>query len=623
MGVMASLDVIPSDYSIKYVHSLIPSNIAGLGQQFKSNKARTIRVKIAKNIVEDIHCPDADLTVGWLLSEVTRRYDQHFEAEIGENNLYKKKLLIGLKTIEGLPALDYYLNFLDNCLRPLKNGTTLAVHYSKLREGDDFENNGYRNPIGKEDFHFLKVIGCGGYANVVLARKKDSGRLYAIKIIKKDHLYVSTRKSVYTSEAEILKRLSGSQFIVGLNYTFQTETEIYFVMEPCIGGTLFHLLTHFPKGTLNSQAIKFYMAEVVIALEKMHEKNIIYRDLKPENILIDIDGHIKLADFGLSKQLQDLDELNTTFCGSPEYLPPEMICGYMHSVSVDFYTLGCLLYEMSVGFPPFHSSNKRDLERRIVNATPRFPNEMDSETVELITWLLSKHPADRPEYINDIKTHRYFDEIDWDRIEDKKAIPPWIPDLNKWHAPKSFTSIPISRVFLKLNKGKAFKSASSNPKDKNNKEFKKSIYAHEQKSNMIHRDQEKYPDAKDDLYLAGFDHEIESKEEKSIRTQIQFFLETKGFRKKSVVEKTEKTKCSENFKEARKEDDDSSDGEVSLSSISDERNSITKYLYDPSIMKHIKTYLGGGQVHPAIDKSKKFSVDLSKIENDSFPQEQN
>mmetsp|Transcript_34016 Transcript_34016/g.33565 ORF Transcript_34016/g.33565 Transcript_34016/m.33565 type:complete len:111 (+) Transcript_34016:570-902(+) len=110
-----------------------------------------------------------------------------------------------------------------------------------------------------------------------------------------------------------MRKLSGSQFIVGVNYTFQTETEIYFVMEPCIGGTLFHLLTHFPKGTLNAQAIKFYMAEVIVALEKIHSKNIIYRDLKPENILIDIDGHIKLADFGLSKQLQDLDELSTTF----------------------------------------------------------------------------------------------------------------------------------------------------------------------------------------------------------------------------------------------------------------------------------------------------------------------
>lgn len=416
MGLMASLDVVPSDYKIKYVHSLIPSNIAGLGNQFKSNKARTIRVKIAKDIIEDIYCPDADLTIGWLLSEVTRRYDKHFDANVGDNkdNIYTKKLIIGLKTIEALPALDYYLTFLDNCLRPLKNGTTLAVHYAKLKEGDDLEKSIFRKPVGKEDFHFLKVIGCGGYANVVLARKKDSGRLYAIKIIKKDHLYVGTRKSVYTSEAEIMQKLSGLPFIVGLNYTFQTETELYFAMEPCIGGTLFHLFTHLPKGAMNGEVIKFYMAEIIIALENMHSHNILYRDLKPENILIDIDGHIKLSDFGLSKQLKSLEELSTTFCGSPEYLPPEMLLGYMHSVSVDFYTLGCLLYEMVVGFPPFHSPNKRDLDKRIMNGLIRFPNDIDPDTENLIEWLLARHPGDRPEEINDIKKHPYFADLDWD-----------------------------------------------------------------------------------------------------------------------------------------------------------------------------------------------------------------
>lgn len=158
---MASLDVVPSDYKIKYVNSLIPSNIAGLGDQFKSNKARTIRVKIAKDIIEDIHCPDADLTVGWLLSEATRRYDKHFDANVGDNKdqIYTKKLIIGFKTIESLPALDYYLTFLDNCLRPLRNGTTLAVHYAKLREGDDFSKESHHKPVGKEDFHYLKVIG--------------------------------------------------------------------------------------------------------------------------------------------------------------------------------------------------------------------------------------------------------------------------------------------------------------------------------------------------------------------------------------------------------------------------------------------------------------------------------
>lgn len=158
---------------------------------------------------------------------------------------------------------------------------------------------------------------------------------------------------------------------------------------------------------------------------------------------------------------------------------------------------------MSVGFPPFHSPNKRELDKRIVHGTPRFPEEMDSQAVELIQWLLSKHPADRPEYISDIKDHPYFDDVDWDKMDEKNAIPPWIPDLNKWHAPKSFTSIPLSRVFLKVKKGKTFKSASSNPKDKGGKEFKKSIYAPDQKSNRVHRGYDKYKEEEDDLYLPG------------------------------------------------------------------------------------------------------------------------
>ena len=171
---MASLDFVPSDYKIKYIDSLIPSNIAGLGSQFESNDARTIRIKIAKDIIEDIYCPDADLTIGWLLSEITRRYDQRFEESVGKNmeNRFSKKLIVGLKTMELLPALDYYLTYLDNWLRPIKHNTLLAVHYAKINEGESPPRSCCKEAeVWKDDFQFLKVIGWGGYANVVLARK--------------------------------------------------------------------------------------------------------------------------------------------------------------------------------------------------------------------------------------------------------------------------------------------------------------------------------------------------------------------------------------------------------------------------------------------------------------------
>ena len=187
-----------------------------------------------------------------------------------------------------------------------------------------------------------------------------------------------------------MKKLADLPFIVRLSYTFQTENELYFAMEPWIGGTLFHFITHSAKGDLNINIIKFYLAEIIIALEKIHSKNIMYRDLKPENVLIDIDGHIKLSDFGLSKQIKRREETSTTFWGSPEYLPPEMILGKEHSRSVDFYTLGWLIYEMIVGFPPFHSENTKNLERRIVCGIIKFPFEIDDNAKDLIEWLLTK-----------------------------------------------------------------------------------------------------------------------------------------------------------------------------------------------------------------------------------------
>jgi serine/threonine protein kinase len=244
------------------------------------------------------------------------------------------KYINGLKSMEGILSLDYYLTDLDNSLTKIKASTMLTVHYATQKDISLEEK------VGRNSFQYLKVIGCGGYSNVVMARKKDSGRMYAIKIIKKDATYMKTNKSVYLSEVNIMKKLTGIPFIVKLHYTFQTKNELYFAMDPCIGGTLFYFLTHCAKGYLNSSIIKFYVCEIIIALEKIHSKNIMYRDLKPENVLIDIDGHIKLSDFGLSKQIRRRDDTSLTFCGSPEYLPPEMLLGQEHSRSVDFYTLG-------------------------------------------------------------------------------------------------------------------------------------------------------------------------------------------------------------------------------------------------------------------------------------------
>lgn len=396
-------------------------------------------------------------------------------------------------------TLDYYLWHLENSLAPIKESTTLTVHFSNVN------SNTKKDKINKNSFQYLKVIGCGGYSNVVLARKKDSGRMYAIKIIKKDKTYLSTNKSIYLAEANIMKKLSGLPFIVELYCTFQTENELYFVMEPWIGGTLFYFLTHSSKGDLNDEVIRFYMAEIITALEKVHSKNIMYRDLKPENILIDFDGHIKLTDFGLSKQVRKSDETSLTFWGSPEYLPPEMLFGQEHSRAVDFYTLGWLLYELMIGFPPFHSVNKKHLYKRIMNGVINFPKNIDPQAQDLMEWLLSKDPSNRPKEFSEIKQHPYFVNIHWGRIAWKEAIPPWIPDHYTCHVPKRFTQMPLSHVFYKNTYYKESNRTSHNQREKEGVNTLKGVLVHDKNSNRqrINPDDRIDDSIEEILYLKG------------------------------------------------------------------------------------------------------------------------
>ena len=336
MGVIPSLEFVPSDYKIKYEESADKSALTGHKQYSTLLGQKSLRVVLSKTRTEIIKLPQGNPPVEWLLQKIRHIYDDLYEyGKLGKGPKHK---IVGLKTLEGIPSMDYYLTNVKNSLHPVKEKFLLTVHYSKMSENSSEIQ--VKEKVNKHSFLYIKVIGSGGYSNVVLARKKDNGKLYAIKIIKKDNVYLKTNKDVYLSEAMIMRKLTGLPFVVDLHYTFQTPHELYFVMDPCIGGNLFYFMTHFPKKDLNINIVKFYLAEIVVALDMIHSQNIMYRDLKPENILIDIDGHIKITDFGLSKQMRNIEDLSSTFCGSPEYLPPEMILGYDHSKAVDFYTLG-------------------------------------------------------------------------------------------------------------------------------------------------------------------------------------------------------------------------------------------------------------------------------------------
>lgn len=251
--------------------------------------------------------------------------------------------------------------------------------------------------ISKNDFNFIKVVGRGSFGKVYLVKKKDSPDVpYAMKVLNKD--VVSKRNLMIKTQAErdILEKI-GSPFIVKLHYAFQTEAKLYFVMDFLNGGELFF---HLRKSkAFSEKRACFYTAQLVEAIRCLHQNGVIYRDLKPENVLLDCNGNIKITDFGLSKQgfEKDGDAGKTfSFCGTPEYLAPEIIQGVGHDRQVDWWSLGALLYEMLTGKPPhYQPKNRKQMLKDIVEKPVPMHEKFSPEAKMLLTQLLCRDPAKR------------------------------------------------------------------------------------------------------------------------------------------------------------------------------------------------------------------------------------
>lgn len=196
------------------------------------------------------------------------------------------------------------------------------------------------------------------------------------------------------------------------------------------GGELFYHLRinkRFPE-----KRAKIYAAEIFLALDHLHKHNIIYRDLKPENILIDKEGHIKLTDFGLAKVLADQDDRAHTFCGTPEYLAPEVLLQKGHGFEVDWWSFGTTLYEMLVGIPPFYSTNVQEMYDKILNAELVIPERFASvEAQDILARLLERDPKKRlgSKSSDEIRNHPFFADINWDDLYNKRITPPWVPNI--------------------------------------------------------------------------------------------------------------------------------------------------------------------------------------------------
>jgi len=303
--------------------------------------------------------------------------------------------------------------------------------------------------VGLENFEMLKVIGRGSFGKVMQVKKKGENQIYAMKILKKKAIIQRNQLEHTKAERKILEALN-HPFCMTLRYAFQTETKLYFVLDYFTGGELFFHLKK--RRRFRENEARFMVAEVGMALGHLHSLDVIYRDLKPENILLDDKGHICLTDFGLSKELEMDNQEANTFCGTPEYLAPEIVLNKGHGKAVDWWSLGILLYELTVGIPPFYSQNVHEMYQLIKQAPLRFPPKLSAECKKLITGLLKRDPARRlgggPDDFAAIKAAQFFAELDFDQLYAKEIDPPYRPDVKKGMEDTSnfdtqFTSEPV------------------------------------------------------------------------------------------------------------------------------------------------------------------------------------
>jgi len=279
-----------------------------------------------------------------------------------------------------------------------------------------------------EDFDLLKVIGKGSFGKVMQVMKKDTKQIYALKTLRKHHIISRMEVTHTMAERTVLARIN-NPFVVPLKFSFQSPEKLYLVLSFINGGELFYHLQK--SGKFSMDRSRFYIAELLSALESLHELNVIYRDLKPENILIDYQGHIALCDFGLCKLNMSNDDKTNTFCGTPEYLAPELLLNQGYTRSVDWWTLGTLLYEMLTGLPPFYDDDVPTMYKKILQNPLKFPPFLEgTDAQDLLVKLLQKDPSKRLDDAQQIKSHAFFKNIDWKKLLDKGYQPPFKPTVS-------------------------------------------------------------------------------------------------------------------------------------------------------------------------------------------------
>lgn len=310
-----------------------------------------------------------------------------------------------------------------------------------------------------DDFELLRVIGRGSYAKVLMVELKRTKRIYAMKVIKKELVTDDEDIDWVQTEKHVFETASNYPFLVGLHSCFQTQSRLFFVIEFVRGGDLmFHMQQ---QRRLPEEHARFYASEITLALNFLHERGIIYRDLKLDNVLLDHEGHIKLTDYGMCKEGIRKGDTTGTFCGTPNYIAPEILRGEEYGFEPDWWALGVLLYEMLAGRSPFDivgatdnpDQNTEDyLFQVILEKTIRIPRSISTKAQSALKGFLNKNPQERlgchpDDGISDIQTHPFFKSIDWELLEAKQVQPPYKPkletDRDLKHFDRQFTDEPV------------------------------------------------------------------------------------------------------------------------------------------------------------------------------------
>lgn len=284
-----------------------------------------------------------------------------------------------------------------------------------------------------EHFHFIKVLGKGSFGKVMLAELRGSDEVYAVKVLKKDVILQDDDVDCTLTEKRILALARKHPYLTQLFCCFQTKDRLFFVMEYVNGGDLMFQIQRSRK--FDEPRSRFYAAEVTSALMFLHQNGVIYRDLKLDNILLDAEGHCKLADFGMCKEGILNGVTTTTFCGTPDYIAPEILQELEYGPSVDWWALGVLMYEMMAGQPPFEADNEDDLFESILHDDVLYPVWLSKEAVSILKAFMTKSPNKRLGCVviqgleEAIKVHPFFKEIDWELLEQRKIKPPFKPRI--------------------------------------------------------------------------------------------------------------------------------------------------------------------------------------------------